>query len=384
MSALKRDFASLFPLWFLLLGSVLTLLPLAARPLPPEGDEALPMTGRELYRAACANCHGENGRGAPASLLGFDVPLPDFTDCSFATREPDPDWVAVAHAGGPVRGFSELMPAFGDVLTVEQLETVVSHVRTFCPDDRWPPGELNLPRPLVTEKAYPEDEAVFSTTIQTEGDDAIESKMVYEKRFGPRNQVEIVMPFGWRDVDVNGSTETSSSLGDLAVGVKRNFHHNLKRGSILSVTGEVLLPTGDEDRGLGKGTAVFEPFLTYGQVLPAEFFLHGQAGLEIPFDRDEADDEAFLRFALGRSFVSGQFGRTWSPMVEFLGSQELVSGADVDWDAVPQTQVTLNTRQHIMLNAGIRAPLNNTEDRDTKVIVYLLWDWFDGGLREGW
>jgi hypothetical protein len=71
-------------------------------------------------------------------------------------------------------------------------------------------------------------------------------------------------------------------------------------------------------------------------------------------------------------------------MVELLGSQELVSGADLHWDAVPQMQVTLNTRQHIMLNAGVRMPLNHTADRDTQVIVYLLWDWFDGGLREGW
>ena len=96
------------------------------RALPPETGEVLPMTGRELYRSACANCHAENGRGAPASLLDFDDPLPDFTDCNFATREPDADWIAVAHAGGPVRGFSEMMPAFGQVLTFEQLGAIIT------------------------------------------------------------------------------------------------------------------------------------------------------------------------------------------------------------------------------------------------------------------
>ncbi len=99
----------------------------------------------------------------------------------------------MAHEGGPVRGFSERMPAFGDALTEAQLQLIMDHIRTFCTDDRWPRGELNLPRALFTEKAYPEDEAVLTTTGE---DDAIMTKFVYETRFGPRNQIEFVVPFG--------------------------------------------------------------------------------------------------------------------------------------------------------------------------------------------
>ena len=71
-------------------------------------------------------------------------------------------------------------------------------------------------------------------------------------------------------------------------------------------------------------------------------------------------------------------------MVEILGSQKFVSGADSNWDVAPQIQVTLNTRQHVMLNIGVRTPLNNTEGRSTQIAAYLLWDWFDGGFSEGW
>jgi hypothetical protein len=46
-------------------------------------------------------------------------------------------------------------------------------------------------------------------------------------------------------------------------------------------------------------------------------------------------------------------------------------------------QVTLDKRQHIMLNAGLRIPVDDPE-RDTQLMAYLLWDWFDGGLLEGW
>lgn len=114
-------------------------------------------SGPELYRAACAACHGADGTGAPAHQVGFDEPLPDFSDCGFATREPDADWLAVARWGGPTRAFSSMMPAFGEALSEEQLLRALSHVRTFCSDRRWPRGELNLPLALFTEKAYPED-----------------------------------------------------------------------------------------------------------------------------------------------------------------------------------------------------------------------------------
>jgi len=340
-----------------------------------------PKTGRELYMDACANCHGADGSGAPQSRLGFDVPVPDFTDCNFATREPDADWVAVAHQGGPVRGFSQVMPAFGDALTDAQLQKIMDHIRTLCTDPDWPRGELNLPRPLVTEKAYPEDEAVLSSSIDVENEAAVMNELVYETRFGARNQLELVVPFGYRE-EPNGNW-TGGNLGDVAVGVKRAMYHNLDAGSIFSLTGEVLLPTGDEDVGFGSGTTVFEPFASFGQILPAGSFFHAQVGSEVPFDQDQAENEAFFRGALGKSITQGQWGRTWSPMVEVLGSRALESGAETNWDVAPQMQVTLNTRQHVMLNVGARIPLDDP-DRDTRVTVYLLWDWFDGGFLEGW
>jgi hypothetical protein len=64
----------------------------------PEG-----YTGKDICIAACATCHGLDGKGSPQSLVGFDTPLPDFTDCSFATPEPMGDWIAVIHDGGPIR-----------------------------------------------------------------------------------------------------------------------------------------------------------------------------------------------------------------------------------------------------------------------------------------
>jgi len=347
----------------------------------PDTSLTAALSGEELYLQACAACHGTNGQGAPQSQLGFKTPVPDFSDCDFASREPDADWIAVAHQGGPVRAFAKEMPAFGQALSEQQLQKIMDHIRTLCRDDNWPRGELNLPRPLVTEKAYPEDEAVLSTSIDMENEGNVLNELVYEHRFGARNQLEIVVPFGFQE-SVAGNWR-GGQLGDLAVGIKRVLYHNINSGSILSVTGEVILPTGDRSTGFGKGTTILEPFLSFGQILPANSFLQLQSGVELPLLRDKATEEAFWRAAFGTSLTQGRWGRTWSPMVEVLGARELESGAVNQWDIVPQMQITLNKRQHIMLNVGVRIPADNA-DRDTQLMVYILWDWFDGGLLDGW
>ena len=337
--------------------------------------------GRDVYRAACAACHGVDGRGVAQSQLGFDTPIPDFTDCSFSTVEPDADWMAVSHDGGPARAFDRRMPAFGDALTVAELQSVLDHTRRFCGNPAWPRGELNVPRALVTEKAYPENEAVLTTTVGARGAGHVGNELLYERRIGARTQYEIAVPLLLQEAAGGG---WDRGLGDVAFAVKHVLMHSLDRGNILSIAGEVVLPTGKETLGLGSGVTIFEPFVAFGQLLPADGFFQFQAGLELPADTERAGREAFWRTALGKSFTEGRFGRSWSPMVELLASRDLENGATVHWDLVPQMQVTLNRRQHIMINAGVRFPLNDRPGRDTQVITYLLWDWFDGGLLDGW
>lgn len=341
--------------------------------------------GKALYQAACANCHGVDGTGAERSHVAFETPLPDFSDCNFASREPNADWVAVAHDGGPKRGFAPMMPAFGDLLTVEELRRVMDYIRGFCGDASWPRGELNLPRALVTEKAYPEDEAVFTTAVATEGPGAVSNEITYEKRFGARSQLELVVPFTFRDGAGGGGdparSDWDAGLNDIGVGWKRDMFHSLKSGTIVSLTGEVILPTGDESAGFGSGHVTFEPFLSAGQILPAGGFLHVQTGVELPTEGGQ--QEGFWRAALGKSITRGEWGRVWSPMVEVLGATELDTG-DTTWDLLPQLQVTLNQRQHVMANAGVRVPLDEPGTRNTEVLVYVLWDYFDGGFFSGW
>ncbi len=334
----------------------------------------------ELYTRACAACHGDDGRGRSEQEVGFDTPLPDFTDCSFASREPDPDWYAVIHEGGPVRAFDRMMPAFGDALGAVEIQAILGHVRKFCVNDAWPRGEFNLPRPLFTEKAYPEDEIVVTALVDAEGGGGTEAEFLYEKRFGPRGMIEIAVPIEHRG---GAGVESGFDLGDLALGYKHTVYHDLRRGSIFSLGAEALLVREEASDGSDDRVTVFEPYAAYGHLLPGDAFLQFQALGEIGLE-DAASDAAALRATIGRTWSEGEFGRVWTPMLEVLAERKFASGASVEIDLVPQVQVSLNTRQHVLLNAGVRLPLEGDEGRDVQAIVYLLWDWFDGGLLDGW
>jgi hypothetical protein len=350
----------------------------------PAGSPPRLDNGKEIFQAACIGCHGPDGRGTPQSTAGFEPPetFPDFTDCNATSREPNPFWKAIIHQGGPGRGFSEIMPSFAEALTSEQIDSVIRHLRTFCREESWPRGEMNLPRPLITDKAFPEDESVITTTINANHGPAVSNVIVYERRFGIRNQVELVVPFRFRRED---SKTWFGGIGDVTLGYKRVLFSSLPRGSIFSVSGEAVLPTGNAARGLGSGVTIFETFATYGQLLPRDAFLQFQGGVELPTHRDDAPNAVFWRAVVGKSFMEDTgFGRLWAPMLELLADRELATGEQINWDAVPQFQVTLNKRQHLRANFGVRIPLNNTASRSTQIMFYLLWDRFDGGIRDGW
>jgi cytochrome c553 len=333
-------------------------------------------SGREVYETVCITCHGPDGRGGVNLEIEKIVKPPDFSDCAFAAREPDRGFVAVAHGGGPARGFSPLMAPWAGLFSEQELTMAVAHIRTFCSDARWPRGELNLPRALVTAKAFPEDEAVISASGQS---GSVTTKIYYERRFGPLNQLEVIMPVGSLDT----ASGRSTGIGDVALEYKRTLAHSLARGNIVSVTGEFVLPTGSRSRGLGKGYAVFEPFATFGQLLRANSFLQVQAGFAMPLKR-EHDDEVFWRAAVGRSFEAPRLGRVWSPMLEVLAAKPLVRGSKIEWDVVPEMQVTLNARQHVRVAGGIRVPVTDAGTRRKSVMLYLLWDWYEGGFFRGW
>jgi hypothetical protein len=238
-----------------------------------------------------------------------------------------------------------------------------------------------VPLAQVTEKAYPEDELVLTGSIATYGPGAFSNHLIFEKRLGARDQLELDTPFGFTN---RPASTWAGAIGDISVAEKHVFFSSAASGTIVSGLGGIILPTGDQSLGLGSGTTAFEGFILGAQLLPARSFLQFQGGVEIPTQLAFAPRVASWSAALGTSVPFSEITRLWSPMIEVAGSRDLESGATTEWDVVPEFQVTLSALQHVRANVGVNIPVTQRDTRHAQVLAYILWDTFDGPLFKFW
>src|SRR5215471_2348673 len=193
-------------------------------------------TGKEIFEAGCVSCHGLDGKGQAPSLQAFTRPstFPDFTDCPGSTPEADVQWRAIITNGGPARGFSPIMPSFKDILTRDQIDKVIGYLRSFCTESKRPLGNLNVPRAIVTEKAFLEDEIVLTSNVNVQGSPGVSSSAIWEKRVGSGGQIEATVPYNFVH-----EQSWASGLGDIALGYKQKVFFSRKTQSLLTLGGEV-------------------------------------------------------------------------------------------------------------------------------------------------
>ncbi|MDQ2832298.1 MAG: cytochrome c [Acidobacteriota bacterium] len=341
--------------------------------------------GEVVYKGGCIACHGADGKGAAMTDTVFLRPdtWPDFTECAQTTPEPDGNYKAAIVHGGPSRALSQIMPGFGALLSDEQINDVIAYLRSFCKNTHhYPMGELNLPRALVTEKAFPENEVVVSTAANASGAPSWTTDVIDERTvLDARTQLETDVPVNYADQ----AHEWTEGVGDITLGLKRELFSSLASGSILSVQGGFLLPTGDSARGFGAGTAQLEPFAAFDQLFRTNTFLQTELGADLPFNTSIAPRSMFFRTAIGQAMAADHMlGRLYSPMVELLGSRSFKAGEATDLDILPELQITVSRRQHVRVGFGVREPLTNTSGRTAQGLFYVLWDHADGKLWEGW
>jgi mono/diheme cytochrome c family protein len=338
--------------------------------------------GKTTYEGGCIACHGADGKGADGKLTEFKRPdtWPDFSRCDQTTPEPDSAWKGVIVNGGPYLGFSTIMPRFRDLLSNDQIDDVVAYLRTFCTNPHWPRGELNLPRAIVTEKAFPEDEVVWSTAVNASGAPSFETHVIHEQAFGTKGQLEVDVPWQFQ----NQNHAWDNHVGDITLGWKQVMYSNLHSGSIFALQGGILPPAGSTKLG-GAGTTTFEPFAAFDQLFKSNTWVQFQIGADLPVDTKKSPQSLFWYTALGQTIAGDhRLGRQWSPTVEFLATRDLVDGAKTDWDIMPEMQVTASKRQHVRVNVGVRTPVTDTAGRSPQVYFYVLWDWAEGHFWNGW
>lgn len=324
-----------------------------------------PSSAPEMYAAWCARCHAEDGSGRLQNPTVKTEPM-DFTDCRVTSVEPDADWELVIARGGPAAGLSSEMPSFGDALQSEQIAALVTHIRSFCAEPGWPPGNLNFPLALFTEKAFPENELVIRPVVSHGGEvnrTTFRLKTVYERRIGRRAHVEVGVPF----LSVHQAGSRASGLSDVSFAGKVALFWNEAATQILSAALEVTAPTGDVVQRLGRGTTVFEPYVSYGALLGA-FYLQTQLKLELPKHDFCCVRDLVYNVYLGRDLSA--LPTTWTVGVE-------MNGEDREIAFTPQVRKGLTRTGALAAAVGVRIPAVARREQAIEWVGYLLWEYLE-------
>jgi cytochrome c oxidase cbb3-type subunit 3 len=85
-----------------------------------------------LYDTYCAQCHGVNRNGKGVNTIGLSVQPRDHSDTVGMSSLPREQMVKAITDGGASVNKSALMPAWGHVLTKEQIEDMADYLIYVC------------------------------------------------------------------------------------------------------------------------------------------------------------------------------------------------------------------------------------------------------------
>lgn len=90
------------------------------------GDSA---KGKESYNQICAMCHGDTGKGDGVAAASLDPKPRDLSSGEYVSTLTDEHIFKVIKEGGESVGKSNLMPAWGAVLSDDKIWDVVAYLR---------------------------------------------------------------------------------------------------------------------------------------------------------------------------------------------------------------------------------------------------------------
>jgi mono/diheme cytochrome c family protein len=337
-----------------------------------RGQPAAATDAATMYARACAACHGGDGSGlAPDHPLRatLDSPPADFTDPLFNSREPAADWALVIKYGGERLGLSQQMPAFEGALTDEQIDDLVTHVKSLADTARYPPGDLNFLRAIATIKAFPEDEALVINRYAAGDDgspDSLRTVLYWARRLGARYQTELKLAH----IDRDGRSE----LEEAEIGFKWAVRDNLATMSLFTLGLEAAFPLEDDD-----ASDELIPYFSWAKGLSGALTLQGTLKAKLPVD-DVDTGETTLSAIL--HWMRSPLPRAAFPALEATVTEPFGRG-DTEITLIPQLYFGLTKGGHVALALGVEVPLTDL-DYDYRLHSFLLWDIADGPFWKGW
>jgi mono/diheme cytochrome c family protein len=112
---------------------------LLRREVPAQPAHAV-LSGRILYEAHCAVCHGLSGKGDGPGAKVVRQSFTDFSDPAAMRAVDDRFLIEITKKGGSQFGRSNAMPSWGMKLTDEEIRAIVAHIRSLVSGTPSGPG----------------------------------------------------------------------------------------------------------------------------------------------------------------------------------------------------------------------------------------------------
>jgi cytochrome c oxidase cbb3-type subunit 3 len=100
--------------------------------LPPAFAEDATKNAERQYNTYCAQCHGVKRNGKGINSRTMSVQPRDHTDAKGMGAIPDNEVFKVIKEGGLSVNKSVLMPAWGSVLSDDEIRDLVKYLRQIC------------------------------------------------------------------------------------------------------------------------------------------------------------------------------------------------------------------------------------------------------------
>lgn len=326
----------------------------------------------KLYQIACAACHGVDGSGLAPDHPNYNAfnPRPrNLTKALFNSREPRADWFLVTKYGGQSLGLSDQMPGYGEAFNDAQIKALIDYLKEGLVDaSKYPPGDLNFPRPVRTIKAFPEDEALILSRYESSQGEARQARetLYFGKRFAQRWMYEVK---GTRSVDSGSEAEYEGELG-----VKWSFYDDLDSMLLLAGGLEAEIPEGSDAED------VWIPYFSMAKGLSDAVTFQGTLRSHLPGGSTTDGD---LELSGAFHFATSQWPRSATPGVELIMVAPFDSERDVRASVLPQVLIGMSKSGHVSFGLGAELPLTGI-DWSYRLHAFLLWDFADGAFWQGW
>ncbi len=113
----------------LILAGLIAVLAIGGSLLADAAGKGDPAKGKEKFNQICASCHGPTGHGDGPAAAALDPKPRNLSDAKYVSTISDEQIFKTVKEGGAAVGKSPLMPAWGSILSDNDIWNVIAYLR---------------------------------------------------------------------------------------------------------------------------------------------------------------------------------------------------------------------------------------------------------------